>query len=95
MNLMTFSLFPCFGRASLRVVSPEGNPEDEDTVTAIFHGILKATAARLVELGRGQEAKHFLAAVPRDVSIDLEAMLRAGYRLEGIPAPVWDLILTR
>lgn len=89
---MTLALFPMYGRGSMRVISPDGCPEDAQTVTDIFHGILTATARRLQDEGRQEEAAS-IAKNARPVSLDLEGMLRVGYRIEGVPESIWNLLL--
>jgi hypothetical protein len=92
-DAMSLALFSAYSRGSIRVITPDGMAEDQAAITDLFHGILTAAAARLQEAGREEEAAAFRAKTPKPVSVDLEALLRIGYRIEGVPDSIWNLLL--
>lgn len=92
-DAMSLALFSACGRASMRVISPDGMAEDQAAITDLFHGILTAAADRLQAAGREEEAATFRARTPKPVSVDLEGLLRIGYRIEGVPDSIWNLLL--
>ena len=93
MSNLKLALFPDYGRSSFRVIDPSGEAENIETSNDVFYGILKLAAKGLIEKGRLAEGSKYAMAIRQDVCIDLEDLLSVGYRVEGVPTELWDLIL--
>ncbi len=86
-------LFLKYGRGNMHVINPDGTPEDQEMVTAVFLGLHQAVFRSLRASGKEMEAHSYQVEIPTTVDVDIEALLGLGYQVLGVPEEIWNLVL--